>query len=82
MIPCSERTFVKELGNHVSVALRSGKRVAYQEGRFVHHLYFLEPVHGVRPWQYVHIDHTELQILIRLPESKESLGRAWLEPGR
>lgn len=32
----------------------------------------------MRPFQIVHIDHTELQIILRVPGSKRSLGRAWL----
>lgn len=77
-LPCSERAFVKELTNLASTRLRGGKRMAYQEDRFVQFLKRTEPIHGVRPWQYVHIDHTELQILLRIPDSKDSIGRAWL----
>ena len=76
--PCSERTFVKELADHASTKLRGGKRMAYQEAQFVDFLERTEPVHGVRPWQYVHIDHTELQIQLRVPGSKKTIGRAHL----
>lgn len=76
--PCSMKTFAKEIRNLASTRQRMGKRMAYQEGRFVHYLHIKEEVHGVRPFQIVHIDHTELQILLCLPNSKESLGRAWL----
>jgi putative transposase len=76
--PCSFKTFCKEIRNLASIRMREGKRMAYQEGRFVNYLKISEEVHGVRPFQMVHIDHTELQILLCLPNSKESLGRAWL----
>jgi putative transposase len=76
--PCSQRTFGKELARYSSVGLREGKRRAYHDERIVHYLDLNEAIHGVRPFQYVHIDHTELQIVLRIPDSKESLGRAWL----
>ena len=76
--PCSRRTFGKELARYSSVRLREGKRRAYHDERIVHYLDLNEAIHGVRPFQYVHIDHTELQIVLRVPDSKGSLGRAWL----
>ena len=75
---CSLKTFSKELKGRSSTRLRMGKRLAYQEGRFVNYLHIKEEVHGVRPFQIVHIDHTEIQVLLCLPNSKESLGRAYL----
>ncbi|WP_291271448.1 DDE-type integrase/transposase/recombinase [Geothrix sp.] len=76
--PCSRRTFVKELAKHGSVYLREGKRRAYQKAPIVHYLDLHESIHGVRPFQVVHIDHTELQIELTIPGSKESFGRVWL----
>ncbi len=76
--PCSLKTFSKELGGKASTKLRMGKRMAYQEGQFVNYLHIKEEVHGVRPFQIVHIDHTEVQLTFCLPNSKVSLGRAWL----
>ena len=76
--PCSLKAFSQEIQNRASTRLRLGKRMAYQEGRFVSYLHIKQEVHGVRPFEVVHIDHTELQILLCLPNSKESLGRAWL----
>jgi putative transposase len=76
--PCSRRSFAKEVAKHGSVYLREGKRRAYQDAPIVHYLDLNEAIHGVRPFQYVHIDHTELQIELTSPGSKESLGRPWL----
>jgi len=76
--PCSRRTFVRELARHGSVFLREGKRRAYQDAPIVHYLDLHESIHGVRPFQVVHIDHTELQIELTIPDSKESFGRVWL----
>jgi putative transposase len=76
--PCSFRTFAQELRDLASTRDRMGKRMAYQQARFVNYLHIREEVHGVRPFQIVHIDHTELQIELCLPNSKKSLGRPWL----
>lgn len=76
--PCSYKTFTKELENRKSVRARMGKRWAYQTDPIAWHLHHQEAIHGVRPFQLVHIDHTELDLLLCLPGRKESLGRAWL----
>lgn len=78
LTPCSLKAFSQEVQQRKSTRLRQGKRLAYQEGQFVNYLHIKDEVHGVRPFQIVHIDHTELQVLLCLPNSKESLGRAWL----
>lgn len=75
---CSFRTFAQELRGLSSTRARMGKRMAYQQAQFVSYLDIHQEVHGVRPFQIVHIDHTELQIELCLPGSKKSLGRAWL----
>lgn len=76
--PCSMNTFNKELERHKAVLLRKGKRVAYQEEAIVWYLNLTEPVHGVRPFQYVHIDHTQLDVLMVGAESRKVLGKPWL----
>jgi Mu transposase, C-terminal./Integrase core domain. len=76
--PCSEKTFGKEVKSLASVRAREGKRQAYQTQPIVWYLKLAEPIHGVRPFQYVHIDHTPLDILARYPTSKVALGRVWL----
>lgn len=76
--PCSPKTFNREVGRLISVRKRKGKRAFYQSQPIVWYLKLDEPIHGVRPFQFVHIDHTPLEILLRTPTSKKSLGRAWL----
>lgn len=76
--PCSEKTFARESKVNVSVLAREGKKQAYQKAPIVWYLQLNEPVHGVRPFQYIHIDHTPLDILLRSPNSTEVLGRPWL----
>ncbi|MBL0210762.1 MAG: DDE-type integrase/transposase/recombinase [Holophagaceae bacterium] len=76
--PCSLRTFHKELENLKSIRARKGKRWAYQTDPIVWYLHLNESIHGVRPFQYVHIDHTELDLLMCGPGGKNSLGKVWL----
>jgi putative transposase len=78
LLPCSMNSFNKELELHKSVKSRMGKRAAYQEEPIVWYLYLEEPVHGVRPFQYVHIDHTQLDLLLVGAESRINLGKPWL----
>ena len=78
IIHCSNKTFSKEVRKQKKILLREGKRCAYQAAATTSYLDLLESAHGVRPFQYVHIDHTELQIELRGPGSKKSLGRPWL----
>ena len=78
LAPCSERTFGRELTKLTSVGKREGKRRAYQEAAIVWYLRLQEPIHGVRPFQYVHIDHTELQVQLIHGETGKNLGRPWL----
>jgi len=56
---------------------RHGKRRAYQEGDFVWVLNVDTPVHGSRPFQYCHIDHTQLDIELICSRTGKKLGRPW-----
>lgn len=58
--------------------IRHGKRMAYQLSEFVDVLYLDTPVHGSRPLQYVHIDHTQLDIELISSRTGKPLGRPWL----
>ncbi len=76
--PCSMNTFNKELERLKSDKARMGKRMAYQNEPIVWYLQLTEPVHGVRPFQYVHIDHTQLDLQLIGSESRKNLGKPWL----
>lgn len=69
---------IKAMETSHDVRLRHGKRMAYQMGEFVDVLYVDTPVHGSRPFQYVHIDHTQLDIELVSSRTGEPLGRPWL----
>lgn len=57
---------------------RHGKRMAYQMSEFIDVLYVDTPTHGSRPFQYVHIDHTQLDIELISSRTGKPLGRPWL----
>ncbi|MRR49672.1 MAG: integrase [Rhodocyclaceae bacterium] len=58
--------------------VRLGKRMAYQLSGFVDVLYYDTPTHGSRPFQYCHIDHTQIDIEVISSRTGKSLGRPWL----
>ncbi|ARK92185.1 hypothetical protein BOC42_34615 [Burkholderia pseudomallei] len=63
--------------NH-DTRIREGKRLAYQKDAFVDVMHYHTPIHGSRPFQYVHIDHTELDIELISSRTSKNLGRPWL----
>lgn len=78
LTPCSERTFFRRIKELSSTKKREGKRRDYQVAKpIVWYLQLDEPIHGVRPFQFVHIDHTPLDLLLTFPQGRESLGKAW-----
>jgi putative transposase len=68
---------IKALDLDHSTRVRHGKRRAYQEADFVHVLYQDTPVHGSRPFQYCHVDHTQLDIELVCSRTGKNLGRPW-----
>lgn len=69
---------IKARETNDDVRTRHGKRLAYQQNTFVDVLYHDTPVHGSRPFQYVHIDHTQLDIEVVSSRTGKPLGRPWL----
>ena len=69
---------IKSLPQQQADRARHGNRVAYQNAEFVNVLYADTPVHGSRAFQYVHMDHTELDIELVSIKNGSRLGRAWL----
>lgn len=70
--------FIKTQQSNRDVRVRHGKRMAYQQSTFVDVLHADTPQHGSRPFQYVHIDHTQLDIELLSSETDKPLGRPWL----
>lgn len=69
---------IKAQATTQDVRMRHGKRKAYQTDEFVNVLYAHTPAHGSRPLQYVHIDHTLLDIELISHRTGKKLGRPWL----
>ena len=69
---------IKARETNDDVRTRHGKRFAYQMSTFVDVLYHDTPAHGSRPFQYVHIDHTQLDIEVISSRTGKPLGRPWL----
>lgn len=69
---------IKSQQTNNDVRVRHGKRMAYQQSEFVDVLYFDTPIHGSRPFQYVHIDHTLADVELVCSDTGKGLGKPWL----
>lgn len=77
----SDRTVyrrVEGFRRHRVMEARLGKRGAYRQRPPVLYLDWRTSVHGDRPWEWAHIDHTELDVEIVDRETGLNLGRPWL----
>lgn len=72
------RKWLAALTSKQDMRTRHGKRMAYQMSEFVEVLYHDTPQHGSRPFQYVHIDHTQVDIELISSRTEKPLGRPWL----
>ena len=57
---------------------RQGRRAAYAQEDFYWELALTTPRHGDRPFEIVHIDHTELDVETVFSRTGRALGRPWL----
>lgn len=77
----SYTTFAKQVHNRPQVEQvrkRQGERAAYQVKPPVWWLEADTPRHGDFPWQYGHLDHTQINLEIVCATTGRSLGRPWL----
>jgi putative transposase len=70
--------YIKSHQSERDVRTRHGKRMAYQHGEWTDYLQYDTPMHGGRPFQYIHVDHTQLDIELISSRSDKPLGRPWL----
>jgi putative transposase len=63
---------------HEQELKRRGKIAAYKYEEFIFELSSMTPRHGDRPFEIVHIDHTELDIELICSQTGKNLGRPWL----
>jgi transposase InsO family protein len=74
------RTYCKAVAvrpRHKQAVARKGTRAAYRHEEFYWNLERQTPRHGDRPFEVVHIDHTELDVENLSRELGQKLGRAW-----
>ncbi len=79
LLALSERTFYRRIAARrgpEQTRRRRGKRAAYREQPWYWELTCTTPVHGDRPWEIVHLDHTKLDIELRTATNR-LLGRPW-----
>jgi putative transposase len=79
--PISNRTFYHRLKKrpiHEQTLKRKGAKAAYATEPFVWELEKNTHPHGIRPYEVVHIDHTELDIELRSTATGRLLGKPWL----
>jgi transposase InsO family protein len=77
----SYKTFSREIrkgGGFEQTLKRRGHRAAYGQEPFYWELEQKTPRHGARPFEIVHIDHTELDIELVCSLTARVLGRPWL----
>lgn len=70
--------YIKTQQTEGDVRTRHGKRMAYQNSEWTDFLRYDTPMHGSRPFQYIHVDHTQLDIELISSRSDKPLGRPWL----
>ncbi|MFV8596686.1 integrase catalytic domain-containing protein [Ralstonia pseudosolanacearum] len=62
----SKKTFYRRYSIEKDVRKREGDRVAYNEEPAILYLRREDKIHGGRPFHIVHIDHTQLDIVVRI----------------
>jgi transposase InsO family protein len=80
VIPASYKTFcraIKHRSRYEQVLKRQGRRAAYLHKPFFWTLDQTTPRHGDRPFEIVHIDHTEVDQEFLCSHTDRNLGRAW-----
>jgi transposase InsO family protein len=64
--PCSKNTFYRRSAQFRDIRAREGPRRAYNQEPAVWYLHRHDKIHGGRPFHRVHIDHTKLDIYIKV----------------
>jgi putative transposase len=69
---------IKSLLTNKIIQQSEGSKVAYQQAEFLERSDLDIPIHGDRPWEYAHIDHTELDEELAHSITNKKMGKAWL----
>ncbi len=79
--PPTYKTFIKAIKKNLTIEMveeMDGSKVAYQESEFLDRSDPDMPIHGDRPWEYAHIDHTELDEELLHSVTGKNMGKAWI----
>lgn len=74
----SFNAYLRRRPQYMQIRKRRGPRAAYQRKPFYWLLDLKTPVHGDRPWEVAHIDHTVLDIELVCLRTGKNLGRPCL----
>lgn len=79
-IPSQKRffQFLNSYSKYKTALKREGRRMAYTHEAFHYILDRNTPIHGDRPFEIAHIDHTELDIELICSQTGNNLGKPWL----
>jgi len=69
--------FVKSRSRYNQVLKRKGKRAALADKPFYWVLESTTPRHGERPFEIVHVDHTQFDVELICSQTGQNLGRPW-----
>ncbi len=68
---------LKKRSSYEQTKKRQGRRAAYNKETFYWELQKTTPLHGSRPLEIAHIDHTELDVELVCSHTGQNLGRPW-----
>jgi len=81
IVPLSSRTFyrhIKQRAGYEQTKKRQGTKAAYEREPWHWELSQTTPRHGNRPFAVVHIDHTELDVMLVSSVTGKPLGKPWV----
>jgi putative transposase len=81
ILPLSDRTFyryIKQRAGYEQTRKRQGAKAAYKSEPWHWELSHTTPRHGNRPFAVVHIDHTELDVMLVSSVTGRPLGKPWV----
>jgi transposase InsO family protein len=55
-----------------------GSKAGYQQEEHIDDEYYTTPVHGDRAWEFAHLDHTEMDVVLRHSETERVFRKAWI----
>jgi putative transposase len=81
IVALSSRTFyrqIKQRAGHQQTKARQGAKAAYAQEPWILELTSTTPRHGNRPFAIVHLDHTELDVMLVSSVTGKPLGKPWV----